>query len=73
MDMKPPEKIEVGQVWVFTPHNLKNPFEEHRPCDLEVIDIRAGYIQYKYLHSGMVSSESEKTFRTLFDFSRQGE
>ena len=44
---KDSQEVKVGQIWRYSIHGSKNPFDSTTYTDQEIMDIKNGYVQYK--------------------------
>ena len=51
-------KVEVGQIWLYS---TGNPFKSHVDCN-EVLDVKNGWVQYRDICTGWISSSTVKYF-----------
>lgn len=62
------ETIQIGDIFVYTGDDKKNPFNNQPLEEVEIIDIKNGYIQYKSLTYKILSTTSNSImiFRSMY-------
>lgn len=54
-------KVEKGQIWVFDDWNDQgNPFYDKKSWEVEVKDVKKGWVNYCYCNSPLFQNESMK-------------
>lgn len=61
-------KVEVGDVFVFRGMDSKNPFKKAAGHDIEVKDVKEGYVLYRFCEGILWQNESAdiKTFTYMY-------